>query len=122
MEDKRLVEYRKAKRAVEKAEEWNNLPSGLRYQGDKFDISIPHCSAPKLTRAGQKYAGGQNYWDTDEELNLALLEYIIDNWDFIYQDVFSRLQDKESAALKKCQTFIDDLQKAINETEVEEED
>jgi hypothetical protein len=112
--DKRLEKYYKAKSAVKSAKKWNDLPNGQRYQGDTFPISIAHCSAPKLVRCGQQYAGGKNYWDTDEPLNNAILKYIVDKWDDISPDIFAILEKKEADALLECQTFIDEMQAEIN--------
>ena len=61
MEDKRIDQWQKAKRDREVAEEWNDLPDGRKYQNDNFDISIAHCSKPKLTRAGQQSCRRKNY-------------------------------------------------------------
>lgn len=115
MTDKRLEDYQKAKLSRKAAEEWNELPNGKCYQNDKFNISIAHCKKLQLTRSGQQYSGGTNYWETKDDFNLAILEHIVDNWGKIFPDVIERMKDKENKALNKCQSFIDEMQEAINE-------
>lgn len=115
MTDLRLKRYQKAKATRNEAQAWNALPDGPKYQGSKFAISLPHCRPPKLIRAGQQTCGGTNYWETEHDFNLAILQYLVDDWDNVYPKVLEILRKKEQAALKDCQFFIDELQKAINE-------
>ena len=37
--------YLKAERALSSAKEWNDLPNGPKYQNNKMDISMAHCSS-----------------------------------------------------------------------------
>jgi hypothetical protein len=114
MSDKKIEKWQRCKTEREQAEEWEALPRGPRYQNDKFEISIAHCKAPQLTRAGQQTSGGKNYWETGEKFNLAILEYIVDNWESISIDVLERLRQKEIAALRDCQQYVDEMQKLID--------
>ena len=114
MEDKRIKNFSDAKRAVKAAEDWNNLPCGRRYKGDNFEISIAHCKPPMLTRAGQQNAGGQNYWETKGAFNQAILEYLVSTWDDHYPKVLEILNTKERERLKECQSYIDEMQSAID--------
>lgn len=112
--DERLKQWQDAKDTREAAEKWNNL-HGPRYRNDDFEISIAHCTAPKLTRAGQQNCGGQtNYWETKPEFNLAILEYLIFHWKEIYPHVLEILKKKEQLALENCQSYIDEIQNIIN--------
>ena len=114
MTNDKLKRYNEAKKAVVEAEKWNNLPKGRKYQNDAFLISESHCTAPILVRAGQQYCGGNNYWNTEKELNNALLSHIVENWAEIYPAILVRLRKKEAESLRNCQVFIDDMQKAID--------
>jgi len=113
--DHRIKKYQDAKRARKEAEEWNDLPNGRKYQNDKFNISSAHCIAPMLCRMGQQSSGGSNYWKTEKNFNQAILDYIIFNWKVIYLGVLERMKKQETDALKECQSFIDEMQKIINE-------
>jgi hypothetical protein len=116
MTDERIKKWQDAKRDREKAEAWQALPDGQKYQGDKFEITTSHkCVAPTLVRSGQQYAGDQNYWETDKGFNNAILEYLVKDWDVIYPKVLNILKVKEMQALKECQAYVDDLQQEINE-------
>lgn len=117
MSDKLIEIWQRAKIATETAEEWNNLPDGTKYENSTFQISTAHCKAPQLTRTGQQYHSGKNYWETKAEFNLTILEYIIDNWKEIYPKVLDRMKLKEREALKACKSYIDEMQRLIDEAE-----
>ena len=93
--------YLAAKAAREAAESWNNLPQGPHYMNDKFDISEAHCTA-KITRAGQQYQGGQNYWDAPQALVLALVHIIVEDKSIIERAI-NTLRAKELDALIACE-------------------
>jgi len=99
MSEKLIDNWQKIKNTIKKAEDWNNLPKGKKYSGSKFEISIPHCKPPMLSRMGQQYAGSQAYWETDQDFSLAILEYIVSEWGDIYPKVIERLKEKEQYAL-----------------------
>lgn len=110
-----LDEYNLKKQARKNFETWNNKPnSENKYQNSKFDISIVHCRAPILVRAGQHCCGGKNYWETEQDTNLMILEYLVENWSSIAPDILNRLKAKEKEALKSCQIFIDEMQEMID--------
>ena len=106
--------YQQAKRERETAEAWNNLPNGPKYRANKFDISVAHCSI-KLTRAGQQRESGQNYWETEQALNGALLTTIACHPEII-EEAIEALCIKEKAALAKCREF---AQGILDEIETE---
>lgn len=111
-----LKKWTDAKYHRECAEKWNELPNGRKYQiGDTFEISLAHSKAPILVRAGQQTCGGENYWKSGHELNQAILEYLKDNWEGIWPEVLQRMKQKESSALIACQSFINNLQKQIDQ-------
>lgn len=118
MEDARVREWHKHKKAVIEAEAWQKLPDGKKYCSSTFDISIAHCTMPMLNRMGQKVCGGNSYWQTDNLFNEAILEYIIKDWDKIYPKVLQILKNKETKALRKCQDYINEMQTVINLVEV----
>ncbi len=114
MSNSLIQDYKNAQKNADEAKEWNDLPNGRVYQSDSFDISEAHCTPPVLVRAGQQYCGGQNYWESNEEFNNALLTYIISDWDNIYTYVMEIMNKRKDEKLKKCQTFIDEMQELIN--------
>lgn len=115
MSQQKVVAWDAAKRAVERARAWQNLPNGPRYGNDTFAISLAHCKAPVLVRAGQQDCGGQNYWETERELNQAILEYIVKDWKEIYPKVIAMMEKKEKDALLDLQSYVDSMQNMINE-------
>ncbi|MDY6896176.1 MAG: hypothetical protein SVO01_12300 [Thermotogota bacterium] len=115
MEDKRIIAYHGAKEAREKAEEWNNLPHGRKYQDDTFDISVAQSKVPSLIRIGQQKHGGQNYWESNSKFNQAILEYLVSTWDEHFPRILNILKEKEQKALKDCQSYIDEMQSMIDE-------
>lgn len=111
-----LENYERFKRDRKGAEAWNNLPNGPKYDSSTiFAISTAHCKAPLLCRAGQQSQGGETYWETDAPLNNAILRYIAEHWEEIWPSVLEIMQNKEENALLECQTFINDMQEAIDE-------
>ena len=110
-----VVIWKEAKEARINAQKWNALPDGKKYQTDKFDISLPHCTLPMLNRAGQQKCGGQNFWKTEKLFNRAILEYLINDWKDIFPQVIKRMCQAEEKALIECQTYVDELQANINE-------
>lgn len=117
MNTKLIDNYNKAKSSRQKAKEWQDLPNCERYTKDhKFEISLAHCDPPGLTRAGQRYAGDNNYWKTESDFNKAILKYLVENWEDIYPSVLKKLKQKEQEAIQDCQSFIDDMQNMINES------
>ena len=105
--------YVKAKNAVVRAKEWDDLPSGKKYQTDSMSISPAHCKAPMLMRAGQQSCGGNNYWESPKELNDAILEIIIMEQKTIIAKAILLLEETERAQLDKTQKFIAELQDKI---------
>jgi len=105
--------YLKAKECVDKAIEWNELPSGEKYLADTMKVSPTHCKAPLLVRAGQKYQGGQTYWNSPEDLNKAILDVIIADQENIINKAIFILKQKESVCLIETQNFIDELQEKV---------
>jgi hypothetical protein len=65
-----------------------------------------------LTRAGQKYQGGTNYWESPDGLNDAILEVIVGD-NSIIQRAIALVKEKEDKAVTLCQTFAEDLLKEI---------
>ncbi len=117
MSDIRLKELDRAKRAVKKAKEWNDLPKGRKYGNSKFKISIAHCNVPKLIRGGQQVCGGNNYWETDEDFGNAILKYLVDGWDDHYPQIIKILENDEKKALQACQSYIDEMQMEIKKAQ-----
>lgn len=93
--------YLKAERALASAKEWNNLPNGPKYQGDKMDISTAHCSL-KLQRAGQQFQGGQNYWDAPAELTAEIIKLIAEDKSIIERAI-DRLEKRAAELLVSCE-------------------
>lgn len=116
MSEQNIHAWKKAKKSRESAESWNNLPNGNKYQNDSFAISLAHCKAPQLNRAGQQHCGGQNYWETEAGFNEAILEHIVKDWTSIYPKVLDILKNKEAAKLQACQEYINQMQAFINES------
>ena len=114
MTDKRVKDWQEKSAAVQAAKAWQRLPNGPKYQNDSFAISIAHCKAPQLVRAGQQSCGGNNYWETGKELNQAILEFLVKNWNGIYPEVIKIMEDKEKAALLDLQSYVDSVQNLIN--------
>ena len=113
----RMVDlWKEARETRVKAEKWNDLPNGKKYTKSDFAISIAHCNKPMLNRMGQQYCGSQSYWETEAGFNSAILEYIVKNWESIFPEVHQILKDKESNTLKDCQSYVDEMQKLIDES------
>lgn len=115
MSSDNIRRWQKAKEERVAAEKWNSLPEGRKYESSTMAISIAHCNKPMLNRMGQQTCGGTSYWKTEEGFNLAILEHIISDWDTIYPKVIAILESKESKALKECQSYVNDMQKLIDE-------
>ena len=109
--------YLEAKNAVKWAKEWNDLPNGRKYQTDSMSISIAHCKAPMLMRAGQQCCGGKNYWESPKELNEAILNVIIMEQKSIITKAILILERKEHDRLVEIQKFVDELQEKIKKTQ-----
>lgn len=109
--------WQNCKNAVSAAKSWQALPSGPYYQNDTFAISLAHCKAPQLVRAGQQSCGGRNYWETEEAFNKAILEYIVGNWQAVYPEVLKIMEEKERKALIACQDYVKGLQELIDQAE-----
>lgn len=112
--DKRIEKWKKCQKSVELANDWEKLPSGRKYDGDKFNISVAHCTPPILCRAGQQTCGGQAYWKTDKEFSQAILEYLVDGWSDHFPLIIERMKKQENVALLECQAYLDDLQLYID--------
>jgi len=112
--DSLINNWKKAESTRAEAEQWNDLPNGRKYQNDTFAISKPHCKAPQLTRAGQHSSGGQNYWETAEGFNNAIIKHIVSDWENIYPKVLEILKKEENEALVACQSYVTDLQGLID--------
>ena len=93
--------YLKAERALSSAKEWNDLPNGPKYQNDKMDISMAHCSL-KLQRAGQQFQGGQNYWDAPPELTAEIIKLIAEDKSII-ERALDRLEKRAAELLVSCE-------------------
>ncbi|MCP4988301.1 MAG: hypothetical protein GY928_20315, partial [Colwellia sp.] len=52
-----ISKWKAARRSRKDAEYWDALPEGKKYENNKFNISIAHCAAPVLCRAGQQSCG-----------------------------------------------------------------
>jgi hypothetical protein len=105
-----------SEKVVVDTEYWNNLPNGNNYQGSKFNISIGHCTPPVFVRAGQQVCGGDNYWKTEKAFGVAVLEYLKDDWNNHYPKILGYLKKKRDLDLMACQSFVDQMQKIINES------
>jgi hypothetical protein len=121
MSDKLLKEWQAKKNATADAKKWNDLPNGKRYMSGTFAISIVHCKAPVLERCGQQYRGGQNYWPSSDELNKAILEWLVSNWSNISDDVIAIMEKKENEALKRCKAFVNQMSELINNADLKNE-
>lgn len=115
MSDINIKSWEQAKSARQAAESWNNLPNGRAYQNDTFSISLAHCKAPALVRAGQQSCGGQNYWETEKDFNLTILEWLVENWKTISPEIIQMMKDKEASKLKACQEYVTKMQDLINQ-------
>lgn len=110
-----LKKWKDAKNAVQAAESWQNKPkSENRYDGTRFAISPAHSKSPMFVRCGQHYSGGENYWESPKELNEALKQVLLDDFDNMYAKALKILKEKERQALLDCQSFIDEMQELIN--------
>ena len=95
------------------AEEWDNLPTGPRYQGDAFSISKAH-STIKLTRAGQQSCGGKNYWESPATLNDAILTVLIRRQKELIAEAIAELRERERVALVACEAFAEEMRQKID--------
>lgn len=96
-------QYQDAKNRRAKAEEWLNLAKCKDSQDSHpFSLSLAH-SKIMLMRCGQHYAGGQNYWESPECLNSAILKAIEKNYDLIMADALAHLKEQERIALINCE-------------------
>ena len=93
--------YLKAERALSSAKEWNDLPNGPKYQNDKMDISMAHCSL-KLQRDGQQFQGGQNYWDAPPELTAEIIKIIVEDKTII-ERALDGLEKRAAELLVSCE-------------------
>lgn len=100
-------EYQKRKAERETAEKWNALPTGTKYRSNTFDISPAHCHI-ELTRVGQQIGGGQNYWETEDAFNGALIQEIVSRPDIITAAI-DRLRGREREALEQCRAFAEGI-------------
>lgn len=114
MSEQKINAWKAAVVARKGAESWNNLPNGQCYQRDSFSISVGHSKAPKLTRCGQKYASGQNYWETEEAFNKTMLEWLVKNWSKAFPEIIEMMKAKERAALLECQEYVAKMQEMID--------
>ena len=99
--------YTEAKKDRERAEYWNELPNGEKYQTDKFDISVAHCTLI-LKRMGQQRQGGQSYWETSKIFGEAIMEVIKENPDII-ESAIKKLKQREIVALNECQEYAENI-------------
>lgn len=111
--------YVKAQNAVVRAKEWVDLPNGKNYRSDAMAISLAHCKAPMLMRAGQQSCGGQNYWESPKDLNDAILKIIIMEQKTIIAKAILLLEETEMAQLDKTQEFIAELQDKVEKAKKE---
>lgn len=115
MSEKKINAWNIAQYDRQKAENWNALPNGKRYMQDTFSISVAHCTPPKLVRAGQQSAGGQNYWETEEAFNTVILQWLVKNWNKAYPEIIEMMKDKENQALVDCQEYVSKMQQMIDQ-------
>jgi hypothetical protein len=108
--------WKSAKAARVAAEKWEALKGKQGYGNYPvhFAISLVHCKPPALTRCGQFNSGGQNYWETEKEFNLTIMEWLVKNWGKVAPEVIQMMKDKEGVALKACQEYISEMQTLIN--------
>lgn len=90
--------YRAAAARRREAEKWMCHIGKHGHGSDVLRISAVHSSI-KLTIAGQYTEGGQNYWDSPEVLNKALVGAILKHWDIISTAAVAALQGEENKAL-----------------------
>ncbi|MNQ73075.1 hypothetical protein D3C85_877980 [compost metagenome] len=117
MSDEVVKTWQRKANARKKAESWQALPRGSRYMNDTFSISEANSKAPVLVRAGQKEAGGKNYWETEEDFNKAILSYLVKNWESVYPEVLEIMKKAEQKALQDCQEYVTKMQELINSSE-----
>lgn len=115
MSELKLKVWEEKKRAVVEAERWNNLPKGQKYENNPFSVYASHSKPPMLMRCGQKVVGGTNYWESPKEMNSAILNYLVENWDSIYPEVIKAMRVEETKALQDCQTWVSEMQAKIDE-------
>lgn len=115
MSEKKINAWNIARCDRQKAENWNALPNGQKYMQDTFSISVAHCTPPKLVSAGQKSAGGQNYWETEEAFNTAILQWLVKNWNKAYPEIIEIMKDKEKQTLVDCQEYVSKMQQMIDQ-------
>lgn len=114
MSDQLVKAWEKAKKDLEDFDRWQNLNKGQTYQNDSMYISLDHCKSPLIMRAGQQYAGGQNYWPIPETASKQLLDLIVKDWGNLGPLVRVRLVLAEHAALIACQEYVSNLQQKID--------
>lgn len=111
---KELDTWLKAKQDLNEAKRWQKLGETKGRTGGFIDISEAHCKPPKLVRAGQTHTGGNNYWNTEEAFEKAILSYLVDNWKEIGPRVIASMEKKEKEALINCQNYVDQMQDQID--------
>ena len=114
MSDK-LKTYFDAVSSRKAAEKWSAMAkNGGGRNGDSFSMSTA-LSLVKLTRCGQYDTGGKNYWETSKEFNDAIVQWIKENLEDVQAGAIEILKQKEDAALRNCQSFLDEMQQKVNE-------
>lgn len=115
---KRWSKARDDRRGAECWQKLDGKPDRIHGQ-PSFKISRVHCKVPMLMRCGQHTEGGQNYWESPDGLNAAILDYLVSNWESIYPVVIRIMEEKEREALINCQKYIDEMQQKIDEAKDE---
>ena len=116
MSEHLLKRWQEDKIALKRAKEWNDLPNGRKYNEDQsFEISKAHCRPPILVRIGQQSHGGQNYWNTEEEFDQMILNYLDDDWDNHYPKIIKMMEEKERESLQECKTYINEMLNKIED-------
>ena len=105
--------WEKAKANTHYAKCWQDLPNQKSHLGDRFLISPAHSSI-KLVRAGQHSQGSQNYHDSPDALNKALLVVLAKEGDALIEKAIAYLKQQETLPLINCQDAIRKMQSAIN--------
>lgn len=111
-----IHQWRKDRRALSIFRDWQEMEGKINGNNNKpsFYISPAHCSVPQLVRAGQFSTGGENYHKTEREANIAILEYLIENWEEIGPKVEAILEEKARKSLIACQEYVTEMQTLID--------